>query len=166
MRVVKMVAWGEGFAEDSISHCPNRWSGSRDKWSVCQSPYVSVALSARDAERLSALASDIGALGIAADASDSVQVARLFTEVESKLGALDILLYNASSRVRGPLGSIDPVQAERSIAVTAVGAFHRLQEAAGRMAREGKGAILLTGATAGVKGFAWSCPHKTGHAQV
>ncbi len=51
---------------------------------------------------------------------------------------------------------------EQALAVSALGAFHAVQQAARRMLPAGKGAILLTGATAGVKGFALSAPFAMG----
>ncbi|MFP3637211.1 SDR family NAD(P)-dependent oxidoreductase, partial [Bacillus sp. SIMBA_033] len=69
---------------------------------------------------------------------------------------------NASGRVRGPLTDLDPSEVERAVTVSALGAFYSVQQAARRMLAAGKGAILLTGATAGVKGFANSAPFAMG----
>jgi NAD(P)-dependent dehydrogenase (short-subunit alcohol dehydrogenase family) len=49
-----------------------------------------------------------------------------------------------------------------SVAGTALGAFHVAQQAARRMLPSGKGAILFTGATAGIKGFAQSAAFAMG----
>ncbi|GLS42691.1 NAD(P)-dependent dehydrogenase (short-subunit alcohol dehydrogenase family) [Methylobacterium brachythecii] len=57
---------------------------------------------------------------------------------------------------------LDPKEAERAVGVTALGAFYSVQQAAKRMIPAAKGAILLTGATAGVKGFALSSPFAMG----
>jgi NAD(P)-dependent dehydrogenase (short-subunit alcohol dehydrogenase family) len=51
---------------------------------------------------------------------------------------------------------------EKSIAVTAFGAFLVAQEAAKLMALKGHGAIFLTGASAGVKGYPQSAPFAMG----
>jgi NAD(P)-dependent dehydrogenase (short-subunit alcohol dehydrogenase family) len=72
------------------------------------------------------------------------------------------VIYNASFRTRGPLVDLDPAEVEKAIAVTAYGAFLVSQLAARRMLRNKRGAILLTGASAGVKGYAQSAPFAMG----
>ncbi|SAL09662.1 short chain dehydrogenase/reductase family oxidoreductase [Caballeronia sordidicola] len=112
-----------------------------------------VAIASRRPDRLAPLVTETGAIALPVDASDSSQIERLFVEVEARIGAPEIVIYNASSMVRGPIADVDPMQVERAIAVTALGAFHAVQHAAKRMLPFGKGAILMTGATAGIKGF-------------
>ena len=77
-------------------------------------------------------------------------------------GAPDIVIYNASFRTRGPFVELDPADVEKAIAVTAYGAFLVAQQAARRMLPKKHGAILLTGASAGVKGYAQSAPFAMG----
>ncbi|MEI9963441.1 MAG: SDR family NAD(P)-dependent oxidoreductase [Caulobacteraceae bacterium] len=55
--------------------------------------------------------------------------------------------------MRGRIAELDPEQVRQAIAVSAFGGFLVVQQAARRMAPHGHGAILLTGATASVKGF-------------
>ncbi|WP_186121212.1 SDR family NAD(P)-dependent oxidoreductase [Burkholderia gladioli] len=121
-----------------------------------------VVIAARDVEKLKPLVSQYGAIALPVDASDANQVARLFEEVEKRIGIPEVVVYNASGMVRGSIAELDPVQVQSSIAVTALGAFHAVQQAARRMLPLQKGAILLTGATAGVKGFARSAPFAMG----
>ncbi|POR49187.1 SDR family NAD(P)-dependent oxidoreductase [Bosea psychrotolerans] len=123
---------------------------------------VQVALAARHVEKLAALAAETGASVFAADASDQAGVARLFQEVEAGLGEPDIVIYNASMAVRGPLAELDPAMVAQSLSVNALGAFLVVQQAAQRMLPRERGAILLTGATAGIKGFARSAPFAMG----
>lgn len=117
---------------------------------------VKVGLAARDTGKLAALAGETGAITFAVDGSDASAVAALFDEADRRLGEPDIVLYNASARAHGPVVEIDPAAVERALAVTAFGGFLVVQQAAKRMAPRGRGAILLTGATASVKGFALS----------
>ncbi len=117
---------------------------------------VKVGLAARDTGKLATLAAETGAITFAVDASDASAVAALFDEADRRLGEPDIVLYNASARAHGPIVEIDPAAVERALAVTAFGGFLVVQQAAKRMAPRGRGAILLTGATASVKGFALS----------
>jgi NAD(P)-dependent dehydrogenase (short-subunit alcohol dehydrogenase family) len=112
-----------------------------------------VALAARDAEKLAPLCSETGAKAFACDAVDPDQVARLFTAVEGATGAPDVVVYNASARARGPVAELVPAEVERAIMVSAFGGFLVAREAARRMLPKAHGAILLTGASASVKGY-------------
>src|SRR5580692_2528703 len=113
-----------------------------------------VALAARRTDKLAALCAETKAVAHACDATDAGQVARLFEAVQADQGAPDVVVYNASGRERGPLVELDPAGVQQAIAVSAFGGFLVSQQAARRMLPQGRGAILLTGATAGVKGFA------------
>ncbi|MGE3301845.1 MAG: SDR family NAD(P)-dependent oxidoreductase [Hyphomonadaceae bacterium] len=115
-----------------------------------------VALAARNVEKLRALAGETGAKTFAVDASDPAAVARLFADVEASVGEPDVVLYNAAGRVRGAIVDLDPAEVRRALDVSTFGGFLVLQQAAKRMGPKGRGAILLTGATASVKGFAQS----------
>ena len=122
---------------------------------------VKVALAARNVAKLAELAGETGAATYACDASKQSEVAALFNTLD-KRGAPDVVCYNASGRVRGPLIELDPEAVAQSLAVTAFGAFLVAQEAARRMLPGNHGAILFTGASAGVKGFARSAPFAMG----
>jgi NAD(P)-dependent dehydrogenase (short-subunit alcohol dehydrogenase family) len=115
-----------------------------------------VGLVARDAAKLAALAAEIGAITFAADASETRAVAALFDDADRRLGTPDIVLYNASTPARGPIAELEAAAVEKAFAITAFGGFLVVQQAARRRAPRGHGAILLTGATASVKGFARS----------
>jgi NAD(P)-dependent dehydrogenase (short-subunit alcohol dehydrogenase family) len=121
-----------------------------------------VALAARDTGKLAALAKETGALLIAADATRPDAVAALFAEADRALGPLDVVLYNASYRTRGPFLDLDPAEVARAIEATAYGGFLVGQQAARRMVPRGQGAILFTGASASVKGYAQSAPFAMG----
>jgi NAD(P)-dependent dehydrogenase (short-subunit alcohol dehydrogenase family) len=121
-----------------------------------------VALAARNIDKLAALAGETGAVAIAADATKADSIAALFTEVDRRFGRLDVLLYNASYRARGPFLDLDPREVAKSIEVSAFGAFLVAQQAARRMVARGEGAIFFTGASASVKGYAQSAPFAMG----
>jgi NAD(P)-dependent dehydrogenase (short-subunit alcohol dehydrogenase family) len=123
---------------------------------------IRVALAARNTGKLSALSSEIGAEPFACDASDMSAVTKLFEDVEQKLGAPDVVVYNPSARAKGPLIDLDPADVQRALAVTAFGGFLVAQQAARRMLTKGYGAILLTGASASVKGYPQSAPFAMG----
>ncbi len=123
---------------------------------------ISVALASRTPADLSSLAELIGAKTHACDASKTEDVQRLFAELESSFGAPEIVIYNASHRTRGPLVDLDPAEVERSLAVSAFGGFLVAQQAAKRMLPKRHGAILFTGASASVKGYAQSAAFAMG----
>ncbi|TMJ39119.1 MAG: SDR family NAD(P)-dependent oxidoreductase [Alphaproteobacteria bacterium] len=123
---------------------------------------IKVALAARTIGDLDALAKQTGARAFACDATERPQVEKLFAEVDASLGAPDIVIYNASFRTRGPFVELDPLDVEKALAVTAYGAFLVAQQAARRMLPKKHGAILLTGASAGVKGYPQSAPFAMG----
>jgi NAD(P)-dependent dehydrogenase (short-subunit alcohol dehydrogenase family) len=117
---------------------------------------LAVAVAARRAGKLDALCKETGATAHECDATDPAAVERLFAEVEGRHDAPDVVVYNASARAPGALLDLDPAAVRQSMDVSAFGAFLVAQQAARRMLPKGQGAILLTGATAGVKGFARS----------
>ena len=123
---------------------------------------LKVALAARSTGDLDALAKETGARAFACDASQRGEVDKLFAELDGAFGAPEVVIYNASYRTRGPFTELDPVEVEKSIAVSAYGGFLVAQQAARRMLVKGRGAILFTGASASVKGYAQSAPFAMG----
>ena len=119
-----------------------------------------VALAARGTDGIAALGQEIDADLHSCDAADPDSVAALFASLGGT--PLDVVLYNPSRRVRGPLVDLDPAEVAQALAVTAFGAFLVAQQAARRMLEAGSGTILFTGASAGVKGFAGSAPFAMG----
>ena len=123
---------------------------------------MKVALAARRANDLGALAKEIGGKAFACDATKPAEVAKLFADVEGAFGAPDVVVYNASYRTRGPFVELDPAEVEKTLIVSAFAGFLVAQEAAKRMLPAGRGAILFTGASASVKGYAQSAPFAMG----
>ena len=123
---------------------------------------IKVALAARSTEDLEPLVKETGAQAFACDASKRTEVDKLFATLDAQFGAPEIAIYNASFRTRGPLLELDPVDVEKALAVTAYGAFLVGQQAARRMLPHKRGAIVFTGASASVKGYAQSAPFAMG----
>jgi NAD(P)-dependent dehydrogenase (short-subunit alcohol dehydrogenase family) len=121
-----------------------------------------VALAARNIEKLGALCSQTGAHAYACNATELDEVERLFGLVEREIGTPDLVVYNASARARGPLLDLVPAEVAQAIAVSAFGGFLVAQQAARRMLPHKHGAILFTGASASVKGYAQSAPFAMG----
>ena len=122
---------------------------------------MSVALAARRSDKLKSLCDEIGASAHACDAADPAAVEALFRELDSA-GAPSVVVYNPSFRTQGPLVDLDPDEVRKSLEITAFGAFLVAQQAARRMLEAGGGTILLTGASAGVKGYPRSAPFAMG----
>jgi NAD(P)-dependent dehydrogenase (short-subunit alcohol dehydrogenase family) len=121
-----------------------------------------VALAARGIEKLGALCTETGARAYACNASDQYEVERLFGIVEREIGTPDVVVYNASARARGPFIDLAPADVAQAITVSAFGGFLVAQQAAKRMLPHQHGAILLTGASASVKGYALSAAFAMG----
>jgi NAD(P)-dependent dehydrogenase (short-subunit alcohol dehydrogenase family) len=121
---------------------------------------MQVALAARDSSK--DLVDETGALALNCDASRPDDVKALFDRVEDAFGAPDLVVYNASGRYRAAVEDIEPEKLENALKVTAFGGFLVTQAAAVRMLARGNGTILLTGATASVKGLPGSTPFAMG----
>jgi NAD(P)-dependent dehydrogenase (short-subunit alcohol dehydrogenase family) len=116
-----------------------------------------VALAACNPGKLAELARETGAETFACDSTQSADVDRLFAKSEA-----DLVIYNPSYRVRGPLVGLDREEVKKTLLITAYGGFLVGQAAAKRMLPRGSGAIFFTGASASVKGYAESAPFAMG----
>jgi NAD(P)-dependent dehydrogenase (short-subunit alcohol dehydrogenase family) len=121
-----------------------------------------IALAARTPEKLSTLSEEVNGRAFGCDAALPDQVAHLFENVEHEFSAPDVVVYNPSARARGALIDLNPADVERSLAVTAFGGFLVAQQAVRRMLPKQHGAILFTGASASIKGYARSAPFAMG----
>jgi NAD(P)-dependent dehydrogenase (short-subunit alcohol dehydrogenase family) len=123
---------------------------------------MKVGLAARNPDKLAALTEEIGGLAFRCNVTEVDEVERLFAEADDQLGALDVVHYNPSYRTQGALVDLDPAEVRHAIMVSAFGGFLVAQQAARRMLRQGGGAILFTGASASVKGYARSASFAMG----
>lgn len=123
---------------------------------------LQVALAARNTDKLTALAGETAAATFACEATEPEEVAALFDVVIATQGVPDIVVYNASARARGPITDVEPDAVARAIAVSAYGGFLVAQQAARHMVARRSGAILLTGASASVKGYPQSAAFAMG----
>ncbi|HYL58084.1 MAG TPA: SDR family NAD(P)-dependent oxidoreductase [Candidatus Acidoferrales bacterium] len=120
-----------------------------------------VAIVARRADYLRSLANEIsGAGGVAlevqADVGNRTEVAAAFKLIRERGGEPEVLLYNASAGPFGNLTEVSADQFENSMRINALGAFLCCKECVPGMVARGRGAILFTGATAGIKAGAKS----------
>ena len=123
---------------------------------------MSVALAARSAAKLDEFVAESGSKAYQCDAANRDDVERLFATLDKEGSSPDVVVYNASYRTRGPFAELDPVEVQKALAITAYGGFLVAQAAVKRMLVRGKGAVLFTGASASVKGYAQSAPFAMG----
>src|SRR5579862_3574984 len=71
-----------------------------------------VAVAARNIDKLESLCAETGASAFTVDATDADQVRALFDDVASEMGAPDVVVYNASARVRGAFVDLVPADVE------------------------------------------------------
>ena len=129
---------------------------------VLASEGLSVSLAARNADKLAGICAETGATVYACDATDPAAVDALFEAVACDGGVPDVVVYNASGRARGAFETLSPDAVRDAIAVSAFGGFLVGQAAVKRMLPAGTGAVLFTGASASVKGFAHSAAFAMG----
>src|SRR5215470_6063168 len=79
---------------------------------------MKVALAARGVEKLESLARETGAKTFTCDATNPANVEKLFVDLEAAAATPDVVVYNASYRVRGPLPALDPREVEKSFQVS------------------------------------------------
>ena len=120
-----------------------------------------VAITARSADYLHTLGEDLRkaggvALEVQADAGSREQVEAAFKSIRERLGEVDVLLYNAGAGPFGGVTELSPEQFENCLRVNALGAFLCAKQCAPTMIARGRGAMLFTGATAGIKAGARS----------
>lgn len=123
---------------------------------------MKVALAARSPQKLAEFATATAARTYNCDAAKRDEVEALFGKLDAEGNAPDVVVYNPSYRVRGPLIELDPAEVEKTIAISAFGGFLVAQAAVRRMLPLRQGALLFTGASASVKGYAQSAPFAMG----
>ncbi len=114
---------------------------------------MQVALAARNTGKLDCLVKEIKGRAYQCDTIIPEDVIKLFKSVSQDMGEPNLVVYNASLRVRGPITEVDPLEVQKAILTTCYGGFLVGQEAAKQMVPAGRGTILFTGASAGIKGF-------------
>lgn len=121
---------------------------------LCAQQDMQVALAARNPSKLGDLAAETNAHLFTCDVADADQVTSLFAAVDAAIGTPDLVVFNPSARLRGPITDLDSDAAREALLITCFGGFLVAQQAAKRMRERGSGSIFFTGASAGVKGFA------------
>jgi len=118
-----------------------------------------VALMARREQSVAGVQEEIEgaggrALPVSADATDPASVAAAFDEVRSNLGAPEIFVYNAGAFQMGGILDLSPEKFDECFKANCAGAFYAAQQVLPAMVEAGRGTVLLTGATAALRGGA------------
>ena len=115
-----------------------------------------VALLSRSVPYLEELAKTIGggAAAFQADASDPKSVAAAFAAIEEQMGPVNTLLYNAGSGVFGSVDDVEPADLELAWRINTLGLFAAARAVLPNMRKAKSGAIVVTGATASLRGGA------------
>ena len=115
-----------------------------------------VALVARSGDYISSLAKEIAAssgtaLPVQSDATIRENVAAACDRIRKDLGPIEILIYNGGRRPFGTLLDTTPEVFEETWRVHTLGAFLWARQVVPEMLEQGRGTVLITGATAGVR---------------
>ena len=114
-----------------------------------------------DRTALAALStSDAAIASVEADVSDPDDVARLFAEVDTRLGGLDTLVNNAG--IAGPTAACEDVTLEdwqRTLDVNLTGMFLCAKHAIPRLKQSANGSMVNLSSAAGRFGFALRSPY-------
>ncbi len=113
----------------------------------------SVAMLARDAERLQSLNEELpGGHPYVCDVSSEEAIKDTVAKITADLGAPEVVIHNAVRGTRGTVLEISPRDLQRNFEVNVLALLHLTQATAPNMVENGKGAILVTGNTAARRG--------------
>lgn len=123
-----------------------------------------VAMLARNAERLDALASELADVhAFPVDVSDSAQLEQTLDLIQQRLGHTDVLVHNAVGATFGNFLEIDPQALEHNFQTNVSALLQLARRLAPPMVEKGQGAIIVTGNTSALRGkshFAGFAPTK------
>lgn len=113
-----------------------------------------VVITGRRAEVLDAALKEIGAgaVGVQADASKLPDIDRLFADIKTQFGRIDVLFANAGGGEFGTIEQVTEEQFDKTYNTNVKGTFFTVQKALPIMADGG--AIVINGSIASVKGMA------------
>ena len=116
-----------------------------------------VVLAARSAERLNALAAELGptTLSLPAVVTVATDVARLFEETISRFGRIDVLFANAGIYIPGQVAEGDPDAWATLMDVNVDGVLRCVHAVLPQMIQQRSGDILVTSSISGHKDIHW-----------
>lgn len=111
-----------------------------------------VALLSRSTEYTGALADEIGGRAYACDVTDPDAINDTFSRIRDDLGDVEVLLYNAGSGKFGTFDDVPDEEFEKGWQINVRGLLQSTRAVVGPMRKRGRGAIIITGATASLRG--------------
>ena len=117
----------------------------------------SVCVTRRNREKLNSLVAEIEAEGgkvysFGSDARREEQVKALIKEIETKIGPIEVAVYNVGGNVRSSILETTSRVYFKVWEMTCFGGFLTGREVAKRMVNRQRGTIIFTGATASLRG--------------
>lgn len=95
-------------------------------------------------------------LTLSCDAGDPASLTEALETTERDSGPADVLIYNADLAMFGSLDDLDADQFEQSWRVGTLGLYAAARHTGRAMARRGSGTIIVSGATAALRGKVWT----------
>ena len=115
----------------------------------------SLALLARRKDRIEALAAELpNAQAFACDLTAAASVDGAFAAAEAKLGPVEVLIYNAGKGVWGDVEQVTSADFEEAWRINTLGLFLTARRVIPAMGAAARGAIIVVGATASLRGMA------------
>lgn len=111
-----------------------------------------VALLSRSTEYTGELADALGGRAYPCDVTDPEAIEKAFARIREDLGDADVLLYNAGSGQFGTFDDVPDEEFEKGWQINVRGLLQCTRQVVGPMRDRGKGSIIVTGATASLRG--------------
>ena len=132
--------------------------GASVAWRFARGGFA-VALMARSEESVAGARAGIEEMGgtalpVTADATDPDSVKRGFEGVRDELGDPEVFVYNAGAFQMGGILEISPEKFDECFRANCAGAFYAAQQVLPAMVERERGTVVLTGATAALRGSA------------
>ena len=118
---------------------------------------AAVAICARRADRLDAVAADIAAAGgqalaVTADVTRAEDVESFVARTVARFGRLDVMMCNAGFGIAGAIDDIAPEQMQKLMDINYTGTYHAARAALPLFRRQGSGHIIIVSSIVGKRG--------------
>lgn len=123
-----------------------------------------VAVASRDADKLAGLAEELEGLAVSMDATDPASVEAGIAAVEERVGPIHTVVWNVGSGVFGTLENVETDGLDLALGTNTRGLFVLAKRLLPQMAERGDGALIITGATASLRGKPFTTAFAAGKA--
>jgi NAD(P)-dependent dehydrogenase (short-subunit alcohol dehydrogenase family) len=111
-----------------------------------------IALLSRSTDYSSELAEELGGKAYACDVTNPEAIERAFAQIRRDLGDVRVLLYNVGSGQFGTFDELSDEAFETGWKINVRGLLQCVRQVVGPMRKDGEGTIIITGATASLRG--------------